>query len=124
MHTLSLETLRSPLTGADLATCCRMDDLGIMPFEEAEYYASLRPQALDWLEAKETLARAETAALWPSGWPYGSRAARLASFCAGFVEEGAPGWEKCLLLVVMAVSVPLAVWGVGAWLLGVMEGRL
>ena len=114
---MNTQSLHTPLSPADLATCCRLDDLGLLEFEVAEYYASQHPKPVEWWEAQEWLAEAEARLFFgvPVTHP---------QFCAGFVEASASPLEKLLMVAVMLVSVPLVAWWVGAWVVGVVEGRL
>jgi len=42
----------------------------------------------------------------------------------GFVEPSAPALDKLLMVAMMLIAVPLVAWWVGAWVVGVVEGRL
>ena len=112
MNTQSLYTTLSP---ADLATCCRLDDLGLLEFELAEHYAAMTPKPVEWWEAGEWLLAAEVKA---------EAEALDDGFCGGFVEASAPALDRLLMIAVMLIAVPLVAWWVGAWVLGVVEGRL
>ena len=111
MNTQSLHTLLSP---ADLATCCRLDDLGLLEFEIAEHYASQHPKPVEWWEAGEWLAEAKARRLF----------GETTHFCGGFVEASASPLNKLLMVAMMLIAVPLVAWWVGAWVVGVVEGRL
>ena len=111
---MNTQSLHTPLSPADLATCCRLDDLGLLEFEVAEYYASQHPKPVEWWEAQEWLAEAKTRLLF--GEP--------TRFCGGFVEPSAPALDKLLMIAMMLIAVPLVAWWVGAWVVGVVEGRL
>ena len=112
---MNTQSLHTPLSPADLATCCRLDNLGLLEFEVAEHYAAMTPKPVEWWEAQEWLAEAEAKA----------EAETLDDgFCGGFVEPSAPALDKLLLIAVMLIAVPLVAWWVGAWVLGVVEGRL
>ena len=114
MNTQSLYTTLSP---ADLATCCRLDDLGLVEFEIAEHYAAQHPKPVEWWEAEKWLAEAEARILFGEAEP-------RPHFCAGFVESSAPALDKLLMIAMMMIAVPLVAWWVGAWVVGVVEGRL
>ena len=112
---MNTQSLHTPLSPDDLATCCRLDDLGLVEFEVAEYYASQHPKPIEWWEAGEWLLAAEAKA----------EAETLDDgFCGGFVEASAPALDKLLMIAAMLIAVPLVAWWVGAWVVGVVEGRL
>ena len=114
---MNTQSLHTPLSPADLATCCRLDDLGLVEFELAEHYAAMTPKPVEWWEAQEWLAEAKARLLFgaPVTHPH---------FCGGFVEQSASPLDKLLMIAMMVVAVPLVAWWVGAWVVGVVEGRL
>ena len=113
---MNTQSLHTPLSPADLATCCRLDDLGLVEFELAEHYAAMTPKPAEWWEAGKWLLAAEVKAEAEAETP--------SHFCAGFVEPSAPALDKLLMLAMMLIAVPLVAWWVGAWVVGVVEGRL
>jgi len=122
---LNTQSLHTPLSPADLATCCRLDDLGLLEFEVAEHYAAMTPKPAEWWEAAEWLLAAEAKAEAESKAEAKAEAETLDDgFCGGFVEPSAPALDKLLLIAMMLIAVPLVTWWVGAWVVGVVEGRL
>ena len=112
---MNTQSLHTPLSPADLATCCRLNDLGLLEFELAEHYAAMTPKPVEWWEAAEWLLAADVKA---------EAEALDDGFCGGFAEASARVLDKLLMIAMMLIAVPLVAWWVGAWVVGVVEGRL
>ena len=121
---MNTQSLHTPLSPDDLATCCRLDDLGLLEFELAEHYAAMTPKPVEWWEAGEWLLAAEVKAEAEALAASCLSEALDDGFCGGFVEAAAPALDKLLMIAVMLIAVPLVAWWVGAWVVGVVEGRL